>query len=242
MLNKFKTKKVVESVTVGECFKAKREELGVTLQDLGLKLRIKPEYLESLENSDYDNLPAEVYVKGFVRSYADFVGFDAQKMVNMLKREMAVGDKMKKNIKKTEKKAKFDAGSPIITPKVVTLFFSAIILAVIGYYLWHQISSFNSKPYLLIKSPSENTIVEDSKVVIEGETEKEITVEINGVNVYVDTEGKFKETILLQPGVNQIMIQAKNRFNMATKEELSVVYQKKIEPVPLDYINGDGSL
>jgi len=236
MLNKFKTKKVIESVTAGECFKAKREEMGITLHDLALKLKIKQEYLESIENNDYNNLPPEVYVKGFIRSYAEFAGFDAPKMVNMFKREIAVNDKIEKVPKESAKKVKYDSNYPIITPRVVTVFFSAIILAVVGYYLWHQISSFSSKPYLLVKSPSADSIIESPEISVEGETEKEVSIEINGQNINVNADGKFKEMVSLQPGRNQITIEAKNRFGKTAQEDVDVVYQKKIEVAPLDYI------
>ncbi|MFA6096164.1 MAG: helix-turn-helix domain-containing protein [Candidatus Paceibacterota bacterium] len=239
MLGKFKTKKVVESVTVGECFKSKREEMGITVHDLGAKLKIKPEYIESIENDDYGNLPPEVYVKGFIRAYAEFVGFDASKMVNMFKREVTVNDKIEKAPKETPKKAKYDSNYPIVTPRVVTVFFSAIIVVVVGYYLWHQISSFSSKPYLLVKSPSENAIVENPEISVEGETEKEVSIEINGQSVYVSADGKFKEIISLQPGRNQITVEAKNRFEKSTKEDIDVVYQKKIDAVPQDYLKNN---
>ena len=239
MLGKFKTKKVVESVTVGECFKSKREEMGITIHDLGAKLKIKPEYIESIENDDYGNLPPEVYVKGFIRAYAEFVGFDASKMVNMFKREVAVNDKIEKAPKKTPKKVKYDPNYPIVTPRVVTFFFSAIIVAVVGYYLWHQISSFSSKPYLLVKSPSENAIVGNPEISVEGETEKEVSIEINGQSVYVSADGKFNEIISLQPGRNQITVEAKNRFEKATREDINVVYQKKIDAVPQDYFKNN---
>lgn len=237
MLSKFKTTKVIDSVTVGECFKAKREELGITIRDLAEKLRIKPEYLESLENNDYDKLPPEVYIKGFIRCYAEFVGFDCQKMVNMFKREMAVRKKIDKIPDKMQKKTSYDSYMPVITPKVVTVIASAIIIIIVGYYLWHQISSFNSKPYLLIKSPFAESVVESGQVIVEGETEKEISVEINGENIYVDADGKFKESVLLQPGRNQITVQAKNRFEKITEESVNVIYQKKVEVAPLDYMD-----
>lgn len=236
MISKFKTKKVIESVTVGECFKAKREELGMTIHDLGVKLKIKPEYLERIEESDYDNLPPEVYVKGFIRGYAEFVGFDAPKMVNMFKREIAVRDKIEKAPKEVSRKNKYDSSYPIVTPKIVTVFLTAIVLLVVGYYLWHQISSFSSKPYLLVKNPSENAIIDDPEIVVEGETEKEVSIEINGQNVYVNADGNFKETVSLQPGRNRITIEAKNRFEKSTKEDIDVVYQKKLDAVPLNYM------
>lgn len=236
MLGKFKTTKVIDSVTVGECFKAKREELGVTIHDLAAKLRIKPDYLESLENNDYDKLPPAVYIKGFIRSYAEFAGFDAEKMVNMFKREMAVRNNVKKISDDASKTGKRESLCPIITPRIVTTTFGAVVVLIVGYYLWHQINSFNSKPYLLISSPSMDSVVDNGEITVEGETEREISVEINGVEIYVDADGKFKEKISLQPGKNEITIEAKNRFDKVTKESVNIFYQKKLEVVPSGFI------
>jgi hypothetical protein len=238
MLSRFITKKVAENTTVGECLRSKREELGISLYDLSKKLKIKLEYLENLENNFYDGLPPEVYVKGFIRSYANFAGYNSEKMVDMYRREMTVKNKIEKVPANKLKEKKFSSPNyPIITPKLVTIFFSLLVLTVVGYYLWYQINSFSSKPYLFVSSPTSNISVDDPEITLKGETEKEIVIEINGENVFVDQEGHFEEVIMLQPGRNQIIIEAKNRFNKTKKEEINVNYEKKIGPIPENYIN-----
>lgn len=237
MLSRFITKKVEENITVGECLKSKREELGMSLYDLANKLKIKLEYLENLENNFYDGLPPQVYVKGFIRSYADFAGFNSEKMVDMYRREMAVKNKIEKVPANKVREKRFSLSNyPIITPKVVTIFFSVLVLAVVGYYFWHQISSFSSEPYLFVSSPASDVSVDVSEITVKGETEREVAVEINGENVFVDQEGHFEEVIMLQPGRNEIIIEAKNRFGRAKREEINVSYEKKIEPIPENYI------
>ena len=46
-------------------------------QDLNIRTR----YLEALETEKFDCFPADVYTKGFIRNYADYLGLDADTMV-----------------------------------------------------------------------------------------------------------------------------------------------------------------
>ena len=56
--------------TVGERLRAAREEKGLSLEDIAAQTRIPRRHLESLENSDWEQLPAPTYTIGFAKSYA----------------------------------------------------------------------------------------------------------------------------------------------------------------------------
>ncbi|MDI6798031.1 MAG: helix-turn-helix domain-containing protein [Desulfatibacillaceae bacterium] len=59
----------------------RRKELGLDLQELGAITRIKPKILEDLEaNKPIGHLP-DVFVRGFVRSYAQALGLDPWKVL-----------------------------------------------------------------------------------------------------------------------------------------------------------------
>lgn len=57
-----------------------RQGLGFPQAELGTKIRSK--YLRGLEEEQFDALPAETYVKGFLRTYAEFLGLDGQLYVD----------------------------------------------------------------------------------------------------------------------------------------------------------------
>ncbi len=57
-----------------------RQGLDFPQAELGTKIRSK--YLRALEEEDFDVLPAETYVKGFLRAYAEFLGLDGQLYVD----------------------------------------------------------------------------------------------------------------------------------------------------------------
>ncbi len=62
--------------TVGEFFKQAREAKGLTLDEVGSKTRIHPSFLRAIEEGNFTKLPDQVFVKGFVRSYARSLGMD----------------------------------------------------------------------------------------------------------------------------------------------------------------------
>lgn len=62
----------------GEIFKKKREELDLDIKEISELLRIKSDYLTSIEDDLFDNLPVEVYTKGYIRCYAKYLDIDPE--------------------------------------------------------------------------------------------------------------------------------------------------------------------
>src|ERR1700759_4392893 len=56
--------------------RAGRAHRGMSLDDVAKVTKIQPRILERLEAGKLDGLPAEVFVRGFVRSFARCVGLD----------------------------------------------------------------------------------------------------------------------------------------------------------------------
>ena len=77
-----------EVATVGQRLRAAREQKGLSLEDVAAQTRIPRRHLESLENSDWDRLPAPTYTNGFAKSYASTVGLDRVEIGDQLRLEM----------------------------------------------------------------------------------------------------------------------------------------------------------
>lgn len=67
---------------IGETLRRAREDLGLTIEEAAEKTRIRSRYLEALEMENFDGLPDDVYVKGFIRSYARLLGLDPKPLVS----------------------------------------------------------------------------------------------------------------------------------------------------------------
>ena len=69
--------------TLGETLRQARLDKGVSLADAARDTRIRRSYLEALESEDLASLPAAVYTRGFLRTYAEYLGLGAQAMVDL---------------------------------------------------------------------------------------------------------------------------------------------------------------
>ena len=66
---------------IGDMLRAEREKQNLTVQDIEKGTSIRALYIESIEAGDYSKLPGEVYTKGFIRNYANFLKMDAAAVV-----------------------------------------------------------------------------------------------------------------------------------------------------------------
>ncbi len=71
-------------MTPGEVLAARRGEHGLTIRNAAAATRIRPEYLAALEADDFARLPGPVYAKGYLRTYARYLGVDPEPLVGML--------------------------------------------------------------------------------------------------------------------------------------------------------------
>ena len=58
----------------GSYLKSERELRGVTLDELHSKTKIPVRYLEALEKNQFDELPEEVFIRGYIRSVSNVIG------------------------------------------------------------------------------------------------------------------------------------------------------------------------
>jgi cytoskeleton protein RodZ len=66
---------------IGSTLREARTRRELTLRDAQEATRIRLKHLAALEDERFDELPEEVYVKGFLRAYADYLGLDGELFV-----------------------------------------------------------------------------------------------------------------------------------------------------------------
>jgi cytoskeletal protein RodZ len=67
-----------------------RRQIELTQAEIATKIRVK--YLRALEEERFEILPSQTYVKGFLRTYADYLGLDGQLYVDEYNSRFVVGD------------------------------------------------------------------------------------------------------------------------------------------------------
>jgi len=69
-----RTKSGMTTETLGRYLRQRREMRGMSLSELSRVTRIPATSLEAVESDRFDELPGEVFVRGFLRAYAQAVG------------------------------------------------------------------------------------------------------------------------------------------------------------------------
>lgn len=69
---------------LGKVLAEARTARGLSLRDVERDTRINSKYLQALEEGDLEAMPAPVYARAFMRTYAQYLGLDARRMVQHL--------------------------------------------------------------------------------------------------------------------------------------------------------------
>jgi hypothetical protein len=67
---------------IGNSLREARVRQGLDYPQVELATKIRAKYIRALEEEEFDVLPSGTYIKGFLRSYADFLGLDGQLYVD----------------------------------------------------------------------------------------------------------------------------------------------------------------
>jgi cytoskeletal protein RodZ len=74
---------------LGDEFRAAREARHLSPSDVSEQIHIRSVYLQSIEDEDWSAIAAPVYVRGFIRTYARFLGLDPESAVERFNESLA---------------------------------------------------------------------------------------------------------------------------------------------------------
>lgn len=131
---------------------------------------------------------------------------------------------------------------PTLTAKRV-IKYGSLILGTIGllFYIYIQSRIYLEGPQLTITSPAHGTSVEEQLLTIEGNARNVSFVEMNGNQIFIDSEGDFREKLLLDPGYNIIEVTVTDRFERSVSSRVQINYTSKKEIAPKTFNVGTSS-
>ena len=210
-----KNNQPISSSSLGNILKNRREELELTLDKVERDTKIRQEYIRYIEASNYERLRDDIYSRGYIKNYADYLGLETAPIMLLYKKERSI---ISQNLKLRDNQKKRRIGltpinSPrfIITPKsFVILTIMALAALALSYMVW-QFSTLSSAPSLTLDNPNEETVTSPI-VFVAGHVDGGADVFVNDSPILTNGEGAFREKIALVDGTNQIKISAKNRL------------------------------
>ena len=147
----------------------KNEELSVVSRSL----RIRQVYLEAIENNQFNILPGDIYVSGFIRSYATYLGLDSEDIIERYKSDIDRG--------KIKPELIFPTYVPENSIPGAAILLLGLIIAIVGYGSWYFFSNKNIfTTNQVAKIPDSLTSLIDDKPVVPASPKKEkITLQRN---------------------------------------------------------------
>lgn len=225
----FITKKIGKRKrTLGAILKAARSKAGLTVEQAEKQTKIASKYLLALESGQYNKMPAEAYNIGYVRCYAEFLKLKPEKIIQLYKLERS-NQRFKPSAAVTQLGPKrLGDWSFLVTPKLLGVVGMLAVFGVISGYIIFQIKKFAEPPILEITNvPAEFTSNKDT-VLLEGRTAEGAILSMNAEPIFVSSTGNFSQDVQLTPGLNQILIQAKNRANKESRLMVKILYQQDL--------------
>lgn len=196
---------------------------GLSTSDIERAIKIREKFIIAIESDTFDSLPSPSYAKGFVRNYADYLGLPTDQVVAFFRRQMT--DTPRASLLPKGVSDPLDAPFVHLTPGRFVGILVSVLLVIFFIYLGGQYVRISQPPSLIVDSPKNQAIVSERHVVVEGKTDPDSTVVINGISTVVRDDGRFYIQVAVDPGVNKLTITSTSRFGKTTSVTREVGYQ-----------------
>ena len=187
-----------------------REEKNISLTKASQDLRISEKHLITLESGHIGQLPAGVYGRNFLKSYARYLGLEADKIAYEY-----FGGEIKT---KQEDRELFVRQAPhafyfLTIPRLLRSLFLFVLALSLLAYLAYAVYNIISPPELIVSSPAADRQTRERSLLVAGLTEPESNVLINGEAALVGDNGGFEKTVNLQVGINNILVSSQKKYS-----------------------------
>lgn len=205
-------KKTAPTMRFGDKIKKTREERGLDLTKVSELTHVPLKYIQAIESGSFDSLPkTKAHRHAYVREICGSLSLSPDDCLKQFENEAGFESVSSPAPKQGIKLLPF-ASISIFLRNIVAI---SLVLFFAGYLIW-QVKGILEPPYLAVFSPSEGTIFTNPRAVIEGQTEKESKLTVNGQEIMLSEEGKFLTEIDLSVGLNTIEILATKKHGKTT--------------------------
>lgn len=215
---------------LGERIKEKRFSMGISIDEVVDELKIRKKYILAIEKGDFKAFSSNTYAKGFVKNYANYLGFEEKIIMRLFRRE-AEGESPVYIQKLTEKDKSSGINLKASYNKGIIFGVLSIVVIFISIFSFKLFFSFQT-PKIIITEPFVVDAVEFEEFVFDT-TEKELEIkgEIEtGNSLYLDEErvetfglNTFQIPITnIEVGDNTYFIKTKNQFGSSSELKISI--------------------
>lgn len=208
---------------IGLILKAKREEKGISLDEVSNVLCLRKSLIQAIELGKWDFLPHEVYVRSYVKEYANFLKIYDEILPELTEKNIEIEPDTKTDNQVIEKPIRRFRKIALTNLPRKALVYPSIVLILAGFYMIEKmkrdhipVPKIETTAGISVQSPSstENTVTMESQaspVISEGKKLMITCKERTWVSVVIDDTEK-KEFML--NAHEMIILNAKDMFDL----------------------------
>jgi cytoskeletal protein RodZ len=223
----FQVKNLEKPERICKLLRSLREDQNISLEEISIHLKMSQTHIQALEEGRSNELPfADVYKKKLVKQYCKIIGIDCKKMLEQFSQEEFQNEESFEELGISHSRpSHFFQNLPFLLRLGSILCIGLLFFG----YLGVQVKKIIDPPALNLFSPLDGFVTTEPNLHLKGETEKEVTITVNGKEIKNSAEGAFDEVLTLSPGVNALVISAQKKHGKTSNETRYVVLQNKAE-------------
>lgn len=207
----------------GNTLRLSREQKKISLEEAANYLGIRKEYLAALENDQYDSLPSGLYGKQFLKKYCRLLKLNYRQILNaspLIDTDINE-DPFSKKIPR--------ASNFFVFPKLIRNIFLILLFLIFIIYFLFYFKQLAAAPKLIITYPEGNLVISSYDINIQGQSDPETEIIINGSTIISAQDGSFNKNIQLKSGLNTINISAKKKHGKIINEQRQILVKEQYE-------------
>lgn len=222
-MSNFSFQQLTSKESAGEILIAARKKQEKSLAEIAKVLHIRKEHLQALEDEEYNLLPSGLYGRQFLREYCQYLKIKIKDILPLT--PFAKDDEQANPFsQKILRKSKF-----LVFPKLIRNFFFILLFCVCLLYLLIYFRHLVSPPNLVLEYPDKNLVINESNIIVKGQSEPETEIRINSTSIMSARDGSFIQEVKLKQGLNNISVSAKKKYGQESVIQRQILVENNYE-------------
>ena len=210
----FRTRRIKTEQSIGDKLKRSRIRKKITVAEVEEATKIRAKFILALESDSWEQIPSEVYGRGYLERYVQFLQMEEDAVMKQYDRERAMYARTCQDSHvELAPKNRLTIPRFLLTPRFFVIgTVTTFTLALLG-FISFQVMGYVSHPLLQLVPPvhaaaSQSGIftAQNDTINLTGHTAPNALVTVNGTPVQVDADNNFSVSEHLQKGINNFVV------------------------------------